>query len=45
MIAQILPIDRFEKVREDFKLYSLPKASFHMSSIVSLEDDMNWIID
>ena len=43
MIAQILPVDRFEKIREEYKNF-IPKP-FKMSSIVSIVDDMNWIID
>jgi hypothetical protein len=43
MIAEILPVDRFEKVREEYKSF-IPKP-FKMSSIVSIEDDINWIID
>jgi hypothetical protein len=43
MIAQILPLDRFEKIREEYKTF-IPKP-FKMSSIVSLEDDINLIID
>jgi hypothetical protein len=43
MIAQILPIYRFEKIREEYKNF-VPQH-FKMSSIVSLEDDINWIID
>jgi hypothetical protein len=42
MIAEILPVDRFEKVREEYKSF-MPKP-FNMSSIVSIEDDINWII-
>jgi hypothetical protein len=43
MIAQILPVDRFEKIREDYKNF-VPRP-FKLSSIVSLEDEINWIID
>jgi len=44
MIAEILPLDRFEKIREEYKTF-IPKPFNFQSSIVSLEDDINWIID
>ena len=44
MIAQILPVDRFEKIKEGYKTF-IPKQIFSKSSIISLEDDMDWIID
>jgi hypothetical protein len=44
LIADILPVDRFEKVREEYLAF-IPKPFNFQSSIVSLEDDINWIID
>ena len=44
MIAQLLPVDRYEKIREEFRFF-IPKPFTFQSSIVSLEDDINWIID
>jgi hypothetical protein len=43
MIAQIFPVDRFEKIREEYRTF-IPKPFNFQSSIVSLEDDINWII-
>jgi hypothetical protein len=42
LIAEIVPIDRFEKIRDDFNVL---KPITFQSSIVSAYDDMNWIID
>jgi hypothetical protein len=44
LIADILPIDRFEKIREEYRTF-IPKPFNLQSSIVSLVDDINWIID
>jgi hypothetical protein len=45
LIAEILPIDRFEKIREEYKFLILPKPYNFESSIVSIEYDINWIIE
>ena len=44
MIAEILPIDRFEKIGEEYKTFIAKPFNFQ-SSIVSLEYEINWIID
>jgi hypothetical protein len=44
LIGDILATDRFEKIREEYKTF-IPKPFYLQSSIVSLEDDINWIID
>jgi hypothetical protein len=44
LIAEILPVDRFEKVREEYETF-IPKPFNLKSSIISLEDDIYWIID
>jgi hypothetical protein len=44
IIEQILPVDSFEKIEEEYKAV-IQKPSILQSSIVSVEDDINWIID
>ena len=44
IVEPILPVDSFEKIREQNKA-DVPKPITFQSSIVSLQDDINWIID